>query len=105
MRDGILVDITETAKIITNIQVINKIYDVANVDELLNDEPFMLLITTNGYYKAAFCDKFELESAVVTIASKTYKFIGMQPGLDIRDLVMGNSDIIPLDVELVDEPI
>jgi hypothetical protein len=104
-RDGVLVDIVETPKLVTNIQVINKIYAAVDMDELLNDEAFMNIIASNGYYKAAFCDKFMLESAVITIGTKSYKFLALREGLNIADLVQGNTDVIPIDIELVDIPL
>lgn len=105
IRDGQSVDIPLTPKVRTNIQVINKIYNTTDINTLLNDDTFMAIVVTNGYYKAAFCDKFALESANIKVGTTTYKFIGLPERINVQELLLGESKTIPIDVELVDEPI
>lgn len=86
-----------------NIRVVNRIYKQESLETLLANETLMDKIVKNGYYKAAVCDRFDIDVLTIIYKETEHKFIALQSGIDIRKLIKGQLKTKPIDVHYIDE--
>ncbi len=93
---------TPTPPLDVSLSIVQNIYNTIDMDIILDDNILMHKIVVNGYYKAAFCNHFNIDKCTINLDGIDYPFISLGDNtMNVLELINGDLKTIPIDVNLI----